>query len=1341
MSPLDVNQFDELSIGLATAQNIRSWSSGEVKKPETINYRTLRPEKDGLFCEKIFGPQKAWECACGKYKRVRFKGIVCERCGVEVTSDKVRRERMGHIALSAPVVHIWYLRGTRSWLAYLLMGTAPKEELKAKQLEKVIYFAAHMVTHVDVERRHEDMADLRAALSEELTEIAEREVRALDNKLKEIEARAEKLEADGAKESELRALQRGTEKELDAVRSRFAEERDLAKAAFDTFEGLHSRQIIEDEVLYREMDFRYGEYFEGGMGADAILGLIDRMDLDEEEKVMREMIDAKDGRKPLSAQRHAKFLKRLAIVQSFNRRDAQGRRLNDPRAMILEAVPVIPPDLRPMVQLDGGRFATSDLNDLYRRVINRNNRLKRLLDLGAPDIIVNNEKRMLQEAVDALFDNGRRGRPVAGQSGRPLKSLSDMLKGKQGRFRQNLLGKRVDYSGRSVIVVGPQLKLHQCGLPKMMALELFKPFVMKRLIETQMAQNIKSAKRMVERRKTAVWDVLEEVIREHPVLLNRAPTLHRLGIQAFEPVLVDGKAIQIHPLVCKAFNADFDGDQMAVHVPLSAEAQAEARILMLSTNNIFTPATGRPITEPAQDMVFGAYYLTLPTTEVLENPRVFRHVYEIENALEDKSLGLRTPIELRPLAGSTLDGRLAAAGIEPTGVSRSLVTTAGRVFFNEALPAGFRYVNELIGKNATPIGTIVEEISGSFSRQAVAESLDAIKSLGFRFATQSGLTISIDDVVTTAEKAAILNKYEEQAAKVETNYRRGVIVDDERRQQEIEIWTNANKEVGDATDRAMNAKFDNPIRMMVDSGARGNTQQIRQIASMKGLVSNPRGEMIPRPIKSSFREGLSVLEYFISTHGTRKGLGDTALRTADSGYLTRRLVDVAQELIVKVFDCGTSRGMWIEHVAPDTARQRAHLETKLWGRVVAEDVTLSDGSVIEAGTMLMMDDVERLRDDAAVTRVRVRTTLTCDAVQGVCAACYGLSLATHQLVELGEAVGVIAAQSIGEPGTQLTMRTFHSGGVTESDITHGLPRVVELFEARTPKGAAKVAEHSGVVRVELIGRERKVTVVSNEGEVQEETISIARHLLVEDGQEVEVGTPLHDGPLDPKLMMKFRGTRETQQYLVEEVQDVYRDQGVSIHDKHIELIVRQMTRRVQIVDAGDSPWLPGAMVDVKLFNDTNDEIEARGAEAADGRAQLMGITKASLATDSWLSAASFQETTRVLTEAAIEGKRDHLVGLKENIIIGKLIPAGSGLEYYNRRELRLDMPGAEMLPAWAQASDDEFDLAGLLGETTDEDSFSADLAAFQNIGASYDESALPEEDVVNPEDEIGGAAL
>jgi DNA-directed RNA polymerase subunit beta' len=873
-----------------------------------------------------------------------------------------------------------------------------------------------------------------------------------------------------------------------------------------------------------------------------------------------------------------------------------------------------------------------------------------------------------------------------------------------------------------------------------------------------MAQNIKSAKRMVERRKTVVWDVLEEVIREHPVLLNRAPTLHRLGIQAFEPVLVDGKAIQIHPLVCKAFNADFDGDQMAVHVPLSAEAQAEARILMLSTNNIFTPATGRPITEPAQDMVFGAYYLTnLPdgvTNDSLAaavNVPVFRHVFEIENALADKTVSLHSAIEIRPALGSTLDARLAAAGIESSGASRRLVTTPGRVFFNEALPTrvsaegtveAFGYVNLLIGKTAKPIGEIVSAISEGYGRQVVAESLDAIKNLGFKYATMSGLTISIDDVVTTPEKTAILEKHEADAAKVELNYRRGVIVDDERRQQEIEIWTKANKEVGDATDRAMNLAFDNPIRMMVDSGARGNSQQIRQIAAMKGLVSNPRGEMIPRPIKSSFREGLSVLEYFISTHGTRKGLGDTALRTADSGYLTRRLVDVAQELIVKVEDCGTTRGMWIEHVAPDTRGQRSYLETKLWGRVVAEAVTLSDGSTYEPGFMLMMDDVVRLRDDAAVTRVRVRTTLTCDAIQGVCAWCYGLSLATHQMVELGEAVGVIAAQSIGEPGTQLTMRTFHSGGVSDSDITHGLPRVVELFEARTPKGAAKIAIHAGRVTVEVVGRERKLTIVSNDGEVQEESVPISRHLLIEDGQEVEVGQPLTDGPRDPKAMMEFRGTRETQQYLTEEVQNVYRDQGVSIHDKHIELIVRQMTRRVQVVDSGDSVWLPGAMIDVKTFNDVNDELEASSREVAEGRAQLMGITKASLATDSWLSAASFQETTRVLTEAAIEGKRDHLVGLKENIIIGKLIPAGSGLGYYAEKDIKrgMAMPDAQLLPEWAMVDDDDMDLASLLGETSAQDSFSDDWAAFQNIGANYDPAAIVEEAITRLEDDLGGAA-
>jgi DNA-directed RNA polymerase subunit beta' len=757
---------------------------------------------------------------------------------------------------------------------------------------------------------------------------------------------------------------------------------------------------------------------------------------------------------------------------------------------------------------------------------------------------------------------------------------------------------------------------------------------------------------------------------------------------------------------------------------------------MLSTNNIFTPATGRPITEPAQDMVFGAYYLTFPAVKEVENPRAFRHVHEIEAALREGQIELRTPIEIRPIVGGTLDGRLEAAGVELDGERRTLVTTPGRVLFNEALPVGYKFVNTLIGKNALPIGAIVEEISNTFGRQHVASSLDRIKALGFRFATQSGLTIAIDDVVTPPEKAEILNKYEEQAAKVEANYRRGVIVDEERRQQEIEIWTNANKEVGDASDRAMNARFDNPIRMMVDSGARGNSQQIRQIAAMKGLVSNPRGEMIPRPIKASFREGLSVLEYFISTHGTRKGLGDTALRTADSGYLTRRLVDVAQELIVKELDCGTQRGIWIENVAPDTRGQRAHLETKLWGRVTAEDTSLSDGSVIASGTMLLMDDVSRLRDDAAVERVRVRSMLTCDAGQGVCAHCYGLSLATHQMVELGEAVGVIAAQSIGEPGTQLTMRTFHAGGVAESDITHGLPRVVELFEARTPKGAAKVAEYTGTVAVELEGRSRKVTITGRDGEAQEEIVSINRHLLVADGQDVEVGMPLHDGPLDPKLMMKFRGTRETQQYLVEEVQNVYRDQGVSIHDKHIELIVRQMTRRVQVVDPYDSPWLPGAMVDQKVFNDTNDVLETESRQPADGRAQLMGITKASLATDSWLSAASFQETTRVLTEAAIEGKRDNLVGLKENIIIGKLIPAGSGLGHYGGEELRLDMPDAELLPDWGTISTEDQDLLWELGEVPESSTFADDLTALQNIGATYDASALPEDEAPKPEDDV-----
>ena len=1172
MAKLDVNTFEQLRIGLATADSIRSWSNGEVKKPETINYRTLRPEKDGLFCEKIFGPTKDWECYCGKYKRVRFKGIICERCGVEVTRSKVRRERMGHIELAAPVVHIWYLRGTRSWLAYLLMGTEPREELKAKQLEKVIYFAANLVTFVDEDKRHNDLPELEKELALNVGAIEKQRDLEVDRKYKDLEIRTGQLEKDGARDAEIKAEQRAGEKEIGFIRDSADEEIDIATRALTELKALHRRKIIEDELLWRELTINYGDYFEGGMGAETITALIDRIDLDEEEVKLRANVEASDGRKPLSAQRRQKAIKRLKIVSAFNRRDEHGRRINDPAAMILGAVPVIPPDLRPMVQLDGGRFATSDLNDLYRRVINRNNRLKRLLDLGAPGIIVNNEKRMLQEAVDALFDNGRRGRPVTGPGNRPLKSLSDMLKGKQGRFRQNLLGKRVDYSGRSVIVVGPNLKLHQCGLPKLMALELFKPFVMKRLVEKELAQNIKSAKRMVERRKPQVWDVLEDVIKEHPVLLNRAPTLHRLGIQAFEPQLVEGKAIQVHPLVCTAFNADYDGDQMAVHLPLSAEAQAEARILMLSANNILSPATGRPITVPSQDMVFGAYYLTLEIDGEPGEGRVFRRIFEIESALESGGLSLHAKIQLRPELDSNLGDRLVAAGIEPDAQGRLVLeTTPGRALFNEGLPNGFRFVNTVIGKRATPIAVVVEELSAGWGRQEVAASLDRIKALGFRYASQSGLTISINDVQTPPEKQDILDRHEKEAEKAETQYKRGIITDDERRQKEVEIWTSANTEVGRAMEKTLSGLTFNPLDMMVDSGARGNAQQIRQIAGMKGLVSNPRGEMIPRPIKSSFREGLSVLEYFISTHGARKGLADTALRTADSGYLTRRLVDVAQELIIRQLDCGTTRGIWIENIVPDTAGARSYVETRAYGRVLVEDVVLSDKTTFETGTMLSDEMVSAMRDDEAITRVRVRSTLTCEASQGICADCYGQSLATGNMIEIGEAVGVIAAQSIGEPGTQLTMRTFHAGGVAGSDITHGLPRVVELFEARTPKGAAILALHNGVVRVEEEDTARVITIVADDGTEQVELVSLRVHLEIKDGDEVEAGDALVEGPKDPKQLLDVKGERETQQYLVEEVQKVYRDQGVSIHDKHIELIVRQMTRRVAVQEPGATP--------------------------------------------------------------------------------------------------------------------------------------------------------------------------
>ncbi len=1278
---LDVNMFDQLKIGLATADQIRTWSHGEVKKPETINYRTLRPEKDGLFCEKIFGPTRDWECYCGKYKRVRFKGIICERCGVEVTRSKVRRDRMGHIELAAPAVHIWYLRGTRSWLAYLLAGIEPKEELKAKMLEKVIYFAAHLVSWVDEDGRHEALESLEAEYLEERDAIEKELELTIDARYKELEEAATAAEKAEAKAADLKKLQKEADKEIEAIRERYEIELDLVARTWDEFKGLHSREIIEDELLWREMRDKYGEYFEGGTGAEAIKSLIDRIDFDEEEIKLREAIDPGDsGRKPLSTQRKQKAIKRLKIVASFNRRDDHGRRINDPKAMILDAVPVIPPELRPMVQLDGGRFATSDLNDLYRRVINRNNRLERLLNLGAPEIIVNNEKRMLQEAVDALFDNGRRGRPVTGPGNRPLKSLSDMLKGKQGRFRQNLLGKRVDYSGRSVIVAGPTLRLHQCGLPKLMALELFKPFVMKRLVDLELAQNIKTAKRMVERRRPQVWDVLEDVIVEHPVLLNRAPTLHRLGIQAFEPVLVEGKALQIHPLVCTAFNADFDGDQMAIHVPLSAEAQAEARVLMLSSNNILSPASGRPIVTPTQDMVIGGYYLTEMMEGAKGEGRVFRHLWELLRAYDEGTLSLHAEIRMRPVDGE------------------EFVTTAGRALFEEALPDDytdrFGHITDIIKKKE--MGVMVERLSDNYEKAVVADSLDNVKNLCYRFATQSGLTVSIDDVRTPAAKRGLLDGYEAQADKVENQFRRGIITDGERRQQEVRIWTDATADVQAAMEADFKTQKFNPIDMMVGSGARGNMTQMRQIAGMRGLVANPRGDMIPRPIKSNFREGLETLEYFIATPGARKGLVDTALRTADSGYLTRRLVDVAQELIVRVEDCGSTLGVWIENVAPDTANRRSYLETKLYGRALLNEIELStpmlkDGEeikVLERDTIVGDEEMEALSADPNVDRLRVRSVLTCDADLGVCAMCYGRSLATGNMIELGEAVGVIAAQSIGEPGTQLTMRTFHTGGVAGKDIAGGLPRVVELFEARTPKGSARLAKATGILHLrEDEGKGIPVVVVDDAGEEHEVVLPLGARPIVEDGQDVKAGDPITDGPFDPKEIMEIKGIRETQLYLVEEVQRVYRDQGVSIHDKHIELIVRQMTRRIGVQEPGDTGFLPGERVDSKVFRDTTRRLVEEGGRPAEGRPELMGITKASLATDSWLSAASFQETTRVLTEAAIDGRSDNLIGLKENIIIGKLIPAGTGMMKY--REFGFDAPDYEPMTFYSSDAGEE----------------------------------------------------
>ena len=1235
---LDVNFFDELRIGLASTDNIREWSFGEVKKPETINYRTLKPEKDGLFDEKIFGPTRDWECYCGKYKRVRFKGIICERCGVEVTRAKVRRERMGHIELAAPVTHIWYFKGVPSRLGYLL-------DLAPKDLEKVIYFAAYMITEVDTEARAEDMPTLEKKYSSDVKKIESRRDLELDTRTKKMESDLSDLEDEGAKADARRKVRESGERELKTIRDRNQKELDRLDAVWNRFKNLKVQDLEGDELLYRELRDRYGVYFKGSMGAQAIQSRLETFDLKAEFDKLNELSQTGKGQKKTRA------IKRLKVVNSFlNTR-------NKPASMVLDCVPVIPPDLRPMVQLDGGRFATSDLNDLYRRVINRNNRLKRLADLGAPEIIVNNEKRMLQEAVDSLFDNGRRGRPVTGPGNRPLKSLSDMLKGKQGRFRQNLLGKRVDYSGRSVIVVGPQLKLHQCGLPKQMALELFKPFVMKRLVDLNHAQNIKSAKRMVERARPVVWDVLEEVIAEHPVLLNRAPTLHRLGIQAFEPQLVEGKAIQIHPLVCTAFNADFDGDQMAVHLPLSAEAQAEARVLMLSSNNILSPASGRPITSPTQDMVLGLYFLTSLREKELGEGRAFSSIAEAVMAFDQGSLSLQAKIKLR---------------IDKSGVAETRETTLGRALFNEVLPADFPFVDYDVTKKL--LGLIVDNLAEGYAKVTVAQTLDALKSLGFYWATRAGVTISINDVVTPGRKREILEGYETKADKVQSQYEKGLITDDERRQELIEIWTLATNEV--AKEMEDNFPRTNPVWMMVYSGARGNMMQIRQIAGMRGLVANPKGEIIPRPIKSNFREGLSVLEYFISTHGARKGLADTALRTADSGYLTRRLCDVAQDVIIREEDCGTDRGLTLKMAAKDstgTLVRDDHVETSLFGRNLAEDVSASGKVLLTAGTDLGDRNIDTLVA-AGVEEVKVRSVLTCDSKVGQCAMCYGRSMAAGKIVDVGEAVGIIAAQSIGEPGTQLTMRTFHTGGAQllgETQITHGLPRVQELFEARTPKGVAPIAEAAGTVSFLEDAKGKKIVVTPEDGgEAVAYPITRRQKLLVEEGSRVTVGQQLVVGAIDPKQVLRILGPRQTQIHLVSEIQEVYRMQGVSIHDKHIEIIVRQMLKRITVLEPGDTDLLPGELVERGRFEEENRRVVSTGGKAASGRPELMGITKASLATESWLSAASFQETTRVLTDAALSEKSDPLLGLKENVIIGKLIPAGTGLARY--RNVRVE---------------------------------------------------------------------
>ncbi|OAH59319.1 DNA-directed RNA polymerase subunit beta' [Domibacillus aminovorans] len=1193
---LDVNNFEYMKIGLASPDKIRSWSYGEVKKPETINYRTLKPEKDGLFCERIFGPTKDWECHCGKYKRVRYKGVVCDRCGVEVTKAKVRRERMGHIELAAPVSHIWYFKGIPSRMGLVL-------DMSPRALEEIIYFASYVVTE-----------------------------------------------------------------------------------SGDT--ALEKKQLLSEKE-YRAYREKYGKKFQASMGAEAIKKLLQDIDLDKETEQLKEELKSAQG------QRRTRAIKRLEVIEAFRHSG------NKPDWMILDVLPVIPPELRPMVQLDGGRFATSDLNDLYRRVINRNNRLKRLLDLGAPSIIVQNEKRMLQEAVDALIDNGRRGRPVTGPGNRPLKSLSHMLKGKQGRFRQNLLGKRVDYSGRSVIVVGPNLKMYQCGLPKEMALELFKPFVMKELVERGLAHNIKSAKRKIERVQSDVWDVLEEVIREHPVLLNRAPTLHRLGIQAFEPTLVEGRAIRLHPLVCTAYNADFDGDQMAVHVPLSAEAQAEARMLMLAAQNILNPKDGKPVVTPSQDMVLGNYYLTLEREGAVGEGAIFKDTNEAILAYQNGYVHLHTRVAV---AASSLENQTFTEEQN----KQLLVTTVGKLIFNEILPDTFPYINEPTNSNLevkTPekyfiaagvnvpehiakqeivppfkkgiLGNIIAEVFKRFKITETSKMLDRMKDLGFKHSTKAGITVGVADIVVLGEKEGILHEAQAKVDNVMKQFRRGLITEEERYDRVISIWSAAKDVIQGKLMDSLDIR--NPIFMMSDSGARGNASNFTQLAGMRGLMANPAGRIIELPIKSSFREGLTVLEYFISTHGARKGLADTALKTADSGYLTRRLVDVAQDVIVREEDCGTDRGLEISSIKDGTEVIEA-LEERLVGRYARKAVKHPEtGEVLVHDNEQIDEDLARVIVEAGVEKVWIRSAFTCNTRHGVCKKCYGRNLATGQEVEVGEAVGIIAAQSIGEPGTQLTMRTFHTGGVAGDDITQGLPRIQEIFEARNPKGQAIISEINGTVTALNEGKDRQQEiVVQGDVETRTYTAPYTARLKVAVNDPITRGQELTEGSIDPKEYLKIKDVTSVQEYLLREVQKVYRMQGVEIGDKHIEVMVRQMLRKVRVLEAGDTDVLPGSLLEIHQFRDANEKVLLEGGIPATGRPILLGITKASLETDSFLSAASFQETTRVLTDAAIKGKRDELLGLKENVIIGKLIPAGTGMQRYRLTEA--NMKKAESVP-------------------------------------------------------------